>query len=210
MTKVLTMQNAQITTAAVEVKTLTISGKQVSQSVFRQLLNEQILNEDGSLAGVPWGHINYHPGSGPCLPGAESHLHVVWQKGAELRRALVGKPDPVTVPIYLPDELAEEWLEAAALDGWGPKGSRVSRLKVTFPSGTVSVYVSHEVQEVLWPIADYYRNRATASLKDQDRRSREELRDLVDQGIRAEVQIRQKLLNRWEELSALPHLFIAV
>jgi hypothetical protein len=87
VTKILTTHNAQITTAAVEVKTLTISGKQVTQSVFRQLLTEQILNEDGTLAGVPGGHVNYHPDK--CADSSRAHLHVVWQLGSELRRCRV-------------------------------------------------------------------------------------------------------------------------
>lgn len=87
MTKILTTHNAQITTAAVEVKTLTITGKMVTQSVFRQLLSEPLINEDGSLAGVPWGHVNYHPDK--CGDSPHRHLHVVWQLGAELRRSAV-------------------------------------------------------------------------------------------------------------------------
>lgn len=114
MTKVLTTQNAQITTASVEVKTLTISGKQVTQSVFRQLLRLQLINEDGSLAGVPWGHVNYHPDK--CGDSARAHLHVVWQLGSELRRCRVnltpsfdeyGSDDRVRYP-----ELADDFYTA--------------------------------------------------------------------------------------------------
>lgn len=43
MPKQLTVHNATITTAAVEVKTLTISGKQVTLAVFRQLREEQLI-----------------------------------------------------------------------------------------------------------------------------------------------------------------------
>lgn len=205
MTKILTTQNAQITTAAVEVKTLTISGKQVTLSVFRQLIHEDLVSEDGALNGLPWGHVNYHPWK---CEGA-SHLHVVWQKGEELRRAAPTPPN-LNAPICLDDELAEEWLEAAALDGWRPTGGRRSSLSVTFSSGTVWIYVSGQVQSLLWPISDYSRDKALAELKQQDIRNREELRDLVDDGIRVEVQKRERLKARWEELSALPHLFIAV
>ncbi|MBQ1118535.1 hypothetical protein [Streptomyces sp. C3-3] len=91
MTRQLTTQNATITTAAVEVKTLTISGKQVTLAVFRQLKEEPLIAEDGTLNGEPWGSVNYHPDK--CSAAAE-HLHVVWQKGTELRRAYVdGTPN---------------------------------------------------------------------------------------------------------------------
>ncbi|MFD0422424.1 hypothetical protein [Streptomyces parvus] len=86
MAKQLTTQNATITTATVEVKTLTISGKQVTLAVFRQLKEERLIAEDGTLNGEPWGSVNYHPDE--CSAAAE-HLHVVWQKGNELRRAYV-------------------------------------------------------------------------------------------------------------------------
>jgi len=89
--KQLTTQNATITTAAVEVKTLTMSGKQVTLAVFRQLKEEPLIGEDGTLNGEPWGAINYHPDK--CSAAAD-HLHVVWQKGTELRRAYVdGAPN---------------------------------------------------------------------------------------------------------------------
>lgn len=86
----LTVQNAQIQTAAVEVKTLTISGKQVTLAVFRQLLERPLVLEDGTLAGTPWGMVNYHPDK--CATGVPMHRHVVWQTGNELRRAKVDRP----------------------------------------------------------------------------------------------------------------------
>uniref|UniRef100_UPI00056CBB60 hypothetical protein n=1 Tax=Streptomyces exfoliatus TaxID=1905 RepID=UPI00056CBB60 len=61
MTKQLTTQNATITTATVEVKTLTISGKQVTLAVFRQLREQPLIAQDGTLNGEPWGIVNYPP-----------------------------------------------------------------------------------------------------------------------------------------------------
>ena len=85
----LTVRNAEVKTAAVEVKTLTISGKQVTLAVFRQLREEPLIAADGTLNGVPWGTVNYHPGKCGNDP---KHLHVVWQLGAELRRARIDYP----------------------------------------------------------------------------------------------------------------------
>ncbi|TKA11739.1 hypothetical protein [Actinacidiphila oryziradicis] len=91
MTKQLTVHNATITTAAVEVKTLTISGKQVTLAVFRQLQEETILNPvNATLTGELWGRVNYHPDK--CADAA-THVHVVWQKDGELRRAHVRAPE---------------------------------------------------------------------------------------------------------------------
>jgi hypothetical protein len=89
MAKQLTVHNATVTTAAVEVKTLTISGKQVTLAVFRQLREELLLGGDGNFLGEPWGYVNYHPDK--CEADLQ-HLHVVWQHGSDLRRARVNAP----------------------------------------------------------------------------------------------------------------------
>lgn len=118
MPKQLTVHNATITTAAVEVRTLTISGKQVTLAVFRQLREEPLIAPDGTLNGVPWGYVNYHPDK--CE--GDSHLHVVWQRGDELLRASVvktagfeskGTVEHVQVPIEASQYLASqvrEWM----------------------------------------------------------------------------------------------------
>lgn len=88
----LTVHNAEVSTAAVEIKTLTISGKQVTLAVFRQLQEEPLIaSADGNLNGVPWGTVNYHPDK--CGDDRRRHLHVVWQLGDELRRSRVNAPD---------------------------------------------------------------------------------------------------------------------
>jgi len=86
VTKKLTVHNAEITTATVEIKTLTVGGKQVTLAVFRQLREEPLITEDGTLKGVPWGTVNYHPDK--CGDQA-GHWHVVWQSGSDLLRARV-------------------------------------------------------------------------------------------------------------------------
>lgn len=90
MPKQLTAQTATITTAAVEVKTLTVSGKQVTLAVFRQLIEEPILDQlTAEITARPWGTVNYHPDK--CSDDPE-HVHVVWQRGDELRRSAVQAP----------------------------------------------------------------------------------------------------------------------
>lgn len=81
-------QEAIIKTATVEIRTLTLNGKQMTLSVFRQLREESVIDEETlELRGQPWGTVNYHPDA-ECKAG-RPHLHVVWQKGNELRRASV-------------------------------------------------------------------------------------------------------------------------
>jgi hypothetical protein len=83
---VLTSEVANILTTTVSIQVLKVGRKQMTQAVFRQLINEPILSrEDGGLQGHCWGRINYHWDCGLHAP----HLHVVWQKGQELRRSCV-------------------------------------------------------------------------------------------------------------------------
>lgn len=78
---------ATVKTASVEVKTLTISGRQVTLAVFRQLELSSLIDPDGpTLRGIPWGRINYHGAQDCEARGCGSHIHVVWQEGDELRR----------------------------------------------------------------------------------------------------------------------------
>lgn len=92
----ITTREATLHTATISVKTLTLDKRQVTLSVFRQLQEEPLLLIEGdsvSLAGVPWGRVNYCPGEKNCR-GVTAHMHVVWQSGDELRRAAVAyEPD---------------------------------------------------------------------------------------------------------------------
>lgn len=96
----LSVHNAEIKTASVEIRTLTISGKQVTLAVFRQLHEEQPPN-DKAIAEA-WGTVNYCPTSA-CKRSARAtelygpwpeHRHLVWQKGTELRRTTVWRRMP--------------------------------------------------------------------------------------------------------------------
>lgn len=90
MGRAITTEEAIIHTAAIEIKTLTIRGRQVTLSVFRQLQNEPVIDwPTMKLNGVPWGKVHYFPGK-ECQ--GEGHLHIIWQKDKELRRACVSRP----------------------------------------------------------------------------------------------------------------------
>lgn len=87
MARVLTVQNAEINTASITIRTLQVEGRQVTMGVFRQLPVEDIVNQNPlSLRGVGWGHVNY-------MKTYSADLHVVWQKGSELRRCIVRRLD---------------------------------------------------------------------------------------------------------------------
>jgi len=91
MEKVIQIRDAIVKTLKVEIKSLTIGPKQMTLAVFRQLINEPLINiETGELKGIPWGTVHYYPGKCFASDGEnlqEFHIHVVWQKGDQLRRA---------------------------------------------------------------------------------------------------------------------------
>jgi hypothetical protein len=127
VTTQLTTETATITTAAIQIRTLTIGRKQVTLAVFRQLREEPLIAEDGTLNGVPWGTVNYHPDK--CGDG-HPHWHVVWQRGHELLRSRV-EQDPYSTggseaAFRCPEAdqwltaYTHEWLSAPSREGESP------------------------------------------------------------------------------------------
>lgn len=100
--RVLTAENALVRTASVTVRSLTIEGRQVTLSVFRQLIEEDIVafsdwSTPATLRGVGWGHVRY------LLDApVDQAINLVWQKGNELRRCIVQR------------EKQDGWLSVAA------------------------------------------------------------------------------------------------
>ncbi len=139
----ITVDTASIETATVAINTLTISGKQVTLDVFRQLKDAALINHEGSLAGPPWGMVNYHQKSCDKL---EKHVHVVWQLGDQLRQ------DTVQPPRWEPywSDVCDALVFAAGTVEPPSRhvGGRPSAAPATEPSATPSV--SLEVAEV-WP-----------------------------------------------------------
>ena len=152
------VNDAHLKTAIVEIKSLVVSGKQMTLAVFRQIEGGGLINYDtGRFNGVPWGTVRYCPDE--ACKYLSGHLHVVWQKGSELRRTTVAHPAwkfPKPIPIgvseseYRRQRKREIALERAGLD-------------------------------------------CVVSPDDED-----------------EVSEYRRRWRRWEELNALPQLFIAV
>lgn len=114
MERVLTAHEATIQTVQVEIQTMRVGKKQVTQSLFRQLPHARLLDaKTVQLRGVPWGHVNYWwDGDGSGF-GDGRKLHVVWQLGSELRRGVVfQEPDPGEMHRTAKrlEGLVEDWL----------------------------------------------------------------------------------------------------
>jgi hypothetical protein len=85
--RVIDASEAQLLTAAVQLKVVTVRGKQMTLAVFRQVQQECVIDyADFSLRGALWGHVNYFPDDSR---NATHWLHVLWQQGSELRRCYV-------------------------------------------------------------------------------------------------------------------------
>jgi hypothetical protein len=78
-------KSAEIATAIVEIKALTVSGRQVTLAMYRQIPERTIFNIDGSLNGTPWGRVNVHDKS--CK--GDNHLHILWETKGVLFKAAV-------------------------------------------------------------------------------------------------------------------------
>jgi hypothetical protein len=112
LAKVINIRDAQIKTMAVEIKSMTVSNRQVTLALFRQLVEEDLISYDGTLKGLPWGTVNYCPDK-RC--SHERHWHVVWQKGSELRRATVLQKPP-NVAADFEHEAVDNYLNATFRD----------------------------------------------------------------------------------------------
>jgi hypothetical protein len=212
----LTVHNAELKTAAVELKTLTISGKQVTLAVFRQLREEPLIAEDGTLNGVPWGIVNYHPDK--CGDASE-HRHVVWQHGSELRRSAIYAPGGV----WIKSRWAGAFAEVAIAEGmsqyssdrrnrWGVRIEKHLRYSVHDEARSDAIWFTYEgigfIGEVLPPFSmafigrggrDGLGERAAAIVGPHGCAA-----DLLD------MLPAEEYRAAWTALGDLPQLFIAV
>lgn len=215
MTKQLTTRNATITTASVEVKTLTIGGKQVTLAVFRQLKEEDVLHPlNATIDGNLWGTVNYHPDK--CA-NADEHLHVVWQKGSELRRARINAPT-CAVFKHLRAGLYAEALIADGLLRQGAErampGPRQVRIVCSRPGALGFTRFTHCGVHFHGPV----RGEFTATYHSAAQIGADELwsriHHVAGPDSTAET-IAEKLpyrayIESWRQIRALPQLFIAV
>ncbi len=188
MSKTLTVHNAEVHTAAVEVKTLTISGKQVTLAVFRQLVERSPVTRDYEWAGLPWGFVNYynkdrHP---------DTSRNVVWQQGDELRRGSLAAPSS---DLVVRSPACDEWFTSIVHGGWIPKGQpwkwRENEHTFDVPEYDCKIRVRH---------LGYREDSGDPAV----------LKHGMLDSCAFQRGLWLKWRQRWEEILALPQLFIAV
>src|SRR5579872_4526950 len=88
MQEILSPENTSVQERAVSIKVLTVGSKQVTQALYRQLIEEELVDWEGHIdedANI-WGRVNVC--TRECK-GLGKHFHVVYEKHGELRRSSV-------------------------------------------------------------------------------------------------------------------------
>ncbi|PWT89279.1 MAG: hypothetical protein C5B54_09190 [Acidobacteria bacterium] len=212
MRKIINLRDAQVSTATIEIKTLTVSNKQVTLAVFRQLIEQDLIAEGGNLNGVPWGLVNYHPDK---CGEYNAHLHVVWQTGRDLRRSLV-----YLEPFYNQSLWVEEMNIAQNLVVRDYLMNRIDSYTVEL-EGTPVVIRPDGMSPYGW----WYNRSSRACCVLESREKVKDYIDWVDQqeprsfqkflpilhaAVLGEMQRRKCWQDQVENLQNLPQLFIAV
>jgi len=87
---ILTAHEATVQTVEVSIRVMKVGKKQVTMGLFRQLPRDILLDpETLQLRGVPWGHVHYWWDGDGSRYMPRDKLHVVWQLGEVLKRAIV-------------------------------------------------------------------------------------------------------------------------
>ncbi|KFF96915.1 hypothetical protein IQ62_33900 [Streptomyces scabiei] len=217
--KQLTPQNATITTATIQVQALTIGKRQVTLAVFRQLEDEDIIKPlDAGLAGEPWGRVNYHPDK--CSE-EKAHIHVVWQRDDELRRATVYEPS-VAAYKHPTAGLYVEALIAEGLDHRDPRAStaggadRIQVVKAGREDGVGFTRFTHHGVQFHGPVRSeflsVFRNHYVR--RDEGENLWQRVRhvagpEATSESIAAGLPV-LAYNTSWRQLKDLPQLFIAV
>lgn len=205
-----TASNTEIVTATIQIHTVTVNAKSMTQNIFRQLIEQPVINTAGRINGTPWGVVNYHP---ERCEDAKPHLHVVWQLGDQLRRSWVGQP----LQAYLRHPLAGEYAMARIAEGHTKNIDSNIRL---YRNEKEARRV--DVRATVWGVsflgvADGAFLNSWETHGNEDERNREHLirhyEETHGAPLRPSAEIAELLpveayKASWHELSALPQLFI--
>ena len=122
----ITVEEALIKTATVEIRTLTVSGHQVTLATYRQLDFRKVVDTSLlRLNGVVWGRVNYHHDC-DALSKRPEHVHLIWQDATELCRDVVSQAlfdRQISGYQAALDRTARHWVMQNLLVGswWGKK-----------------------------------------------------------------------------------------
>jgi hypothetical protein len=82
----LPLDEAAVQERQVSIKVLTLGTKQVTQALYRQLVEDDLIDEStGTLNGTVWGWVNLHIDCHVEI----LHLHAIWEENGQLKRSTV-------------------------------------------------------------------------------------------------------------------------
>lgn len=183
MGKPLTVQNAELVTATVELKTLSVSGKQVTLSVFRQIPDGQLFTDGFQFSGVPWGRVNYFWDGGPPQPDRQ---HILWQSGSDLFRTIVRKWDMQVSDVLFYEDIFQK-------------------------NGATITLSPKAIHDFGWIFDDIPKEFKTSEIlyRISPERARE-LTELTMGAVAAHNRSAANWRRAWETICALPQIYIAV
>ncbi|WP_461130765.1 hypothetical protein [Spirosoma aerophilum] len=84
------VSQVSIQPATIQLKVVTVNNRSMTYALFKQLPEEDFFDESFGIIGIRWGRINYFWGD--HKDATDTTLHILWQKGDELRRCIIYKP----------------------------------------------------------------------------------------------------------------------
>jgi len=128
----MTMESLQVSTMAISVQTLTLGKRQVTLSIFRQFVKDNLIAYDGTLRGRPIGWVNYHPDKECADLQDDDHWHVVWTPDEDLVR--VSNVERLPAAGFFHAFAGDDLIWASARESWF-QGRRSRNLSEGSPVG---------------------------------------------------------------------------
>jgi hypothetical protein len=99
---VLPVDEATVQERSISVKVLTIGTKQITQSLYKQLVQEPVIDDcSGELLGDVWGWVNLHDN---CIDSKDFHIHAIWEDDGVLKKSYVYLPWKSPIANYIRKE----------------------------------------------------------------------------------------------------------
>lgn len=232
-----TETTVETTPASVTIRTLSVRGSSMTLAVYRQLPERKLISDSGKFNGTPWGTVNLCP-SRDCPENERTHWHVVWETDGSLYRDVCRKPlrfksyhdasegFAALYALHAPARISTKWqkysnrhfLVWSFVEGIPPVECRL-------PSGDLTTYLSNAEPPVCdrngcehgyceaaaWKRAERAVSEAAGVACDEwDISHVSEMAALIQRDLEEEYACHVACVARWNELEALPQLFLGV
>jgi hypothetical protein len=197
--------DATIKTVSVTIQSLTVSGKQMTLAVFRQIPKAEIFDKEIEIIGTPWGIVNYSVAN-------EGPRWIVVEKDGLLYRCVF--PNSVFCG-YESSQLnkAVELYKSCSYNSplyYPPSKEKQEYIKGKFV--TTHIYTSEEYKELETKAKQDYAEKERKARQDHEDRLKGYLEKINECrfNLQACERIKKKVENHIRILNSLDQLFIAV